>query len=91
MDEKNYINDILADGAKLLSSSGLRFPKELSLEDRIYLLQRMIKYFETNEEYLKCADLEKPLYKLIIKQKQDLNGKRKSIRVKNSITGSQTS
>jgi hypothetical protein len=90
MEEKNYINDILADGAKLLSSPGLRFPKELSLDDRIYLLQRMIKYFEVNEEYMKCAELEKTLFKLIIKQKQDSNGKRKTVRVKNSISGSQT-
>lgn len=90
MEEKNYITDILAHGAKLLSSTALRFPKELSLDDRIYLLQRMIKYFEVTEDYMKCADLEKTLFKLIIKQKQDSHETRKSVRVKNPITGSQT-
>jgi hypothetical protein len=85
MEEKNHVEDIFKEGVKLLTSGKVRFPKELSLEERILLLQRMIKYFELKEEYLSCAALEKPLYKQIIKQKQDSYGKSQ---IKNTLTGS---
>lgn len=88
MEEKNYVEDIFKEGAKLLTSGKVRFPKELSLDERILLLQRMIKYFEIKEEYLMCASLEKTLYKQIIKQKQDSYGK---LRSKNTLTGSTSS
>jgi hypothetical protein len=71
MEDKNYVDDILKEGVKLLTSNKIRFPSELSVDDRILLLQRMIKYFEIKEEYLKCAALETSLYKQIIKQKKD--------------------
>jgi hypothetical protein len=71
MEDKNYVDDILKDGVKLLTSNKIRYPSELSVDDRILLLQRMIKYFENKEEYLKCAALEPSLYKQIIKQKKD--------------------
>jgi len=51
----------------------------------------MIKYFETQEEYLKCAALEKPLYKYVIKQKHDHYGKRKYAGIKNSVSSSEAS
>lgn len=88
---KNYLNDILVDGVALLTSPKLKFPRELSNEDRIMLFQRMIKYFEIQEEYLQCAALEKPLYKYIIKQKHDTYGQNKQTRVKNSLSSSQAS
>ena len=90
-EEKNYINDILSEGVELLLSPKLKFPRELSNEDRIQLIQRMIKYFETQEEYLKCAALEKPLYKYVIKQKHDHYGKRKYSGIKNSVSSSEAS
>lgn len=90
-DEKNYINEILSEGVQLLTSPKLKFPSELSNEDRILLFQRMIKYFETQEEYLQCAALEKPLYKYIIKQKHDTYGRSKQTRIKNAISSSEAS
>lgn len=89
--EKNYLDDILNKGVKLLTSPKLKFPRELSNEDRILLFQRMIKYYEVKEEYLQCAALEKPLYKYIIKQKHDTYGRTKQTRVKNSLSSSQAS
>jgi hypothetical protein len=74
MEEKNYVEEILKDGGILLSNNKIRFPKELDLDNRIVLLQRLIKYFEEKEEYLLCASLEKTLYRQIIKQKQDSYG-----------------
>jgi hypothetical protein len=85
MEEKNYVEEILKDGAILLSKDKIRFPKELNLDERITLLQRLIKYFECKEEYLLCASLEKTLYKQIIKQKQDSYV---STRIKNSNSSS---
>jgi hypothetical protein len=90
-EEKNYINEILSEGVELLISPKLKFPRELSNEDRIQLFQRMIKYFETQEEYLKCAALEKPLYKYVIKQKHEHHGKQKYARIKNAISSSDAS
>lgn len=74
MEDKNYVEEILKDGVLLLTKNKVRYPKELNTDDKILLLQRMIKYFEIKEEYLLCAALEKPLYKQVIKQKQDTNG-----------------
>lgn len=85
MEEKNYVEEILKDGVLLLTKNKVRYPKELTTDDRILLLQRMIKYFENKEEYLLCAALEKPLYRQVIKQKQDSNGQS---RKQNSYTGS---
>jgi hypothetical protein len=84
-EEKNYVEEILKDGAILLSKHKLRFPKELTLDERINFLQKLIKYFEHKEEYLLCASLEKTLYKQVIKQKQDSYG---LSRIKNSFSGS---
>lgn len=88
MEDKNYVDDILKEGVRLLTSNKVRYPSELSVEDRILLLQRMIKYFETKEEYLLCASLEKPLYKQIIKQKKDSYGRPT---IKNTYSGSTVS
>ena len=49
------------------------------------LTEKKLKF--TKEDYLKCARLEKPLYKYIKLQKQESNGRKH--RIKNSITGSQ--
>jgi hypothetical protein len=88
MEDKNYVDDILKDGVKLLTSNKIRYPSELSLDERILFLQRMIKYFEIKEEYLICAALEKPLYKQIIKQKKDSYGRPT---IKNAYSGSSIS
>jgi hypothetical protein len=85
MEDKNYVDDILKEGVKLLTSNKIRFPSELSVDDRILLLQRMIKYFEIKEEYLLCASLEKTLYKQIIKQKKDSYARPS---IKNAYSGS---
>ena len=87
MTEKNYIHKVLSEGVDLLTSPTLKFPRDISNDERILFIQRMIKFFESKEDYLKCALLEKPLYKYIKLQKQESNGRRH--RIKNSITGSQ--
>lgn len=87
MTEKNYIHKILSEGVDLLTSPTLKFPRDITNDERILFIQRMIKFFESKEDYLKCARLEKPLYKYIKLQKQESNGRKH--RIKNSITGSQ--
>ena len=57
----NYFKQMMIEGYELLASDKVVWPEELADSQKIRLLQQAVKYFETIEEYQKCAVLREKI------------------------------
>ena len=60
----NYFKNLMGEGYEILVSKKIVWPSELSLDNKIELLNQAIKYFTEVEEYMKCATLQKKIEEL---------------------------
>ena len=60
----NYFKNLMGEGYEILVSKKIVWPSELSLDNKIELLNQAIKYFTEVEEYMKFATLQKKIEEL---------------------------
>lgn len=53
----DFLDKIMEDGYNLIITSK-RFPKALTISNRLEMLEGMIEYFESKEEFEKCNILK---------------------------------
>jgi len=76
---KNYFNQIMVEGYKLLASEKVDWPYELSDSMKIQLLEKATKYFIELEDYEKCAILQKKIANIINPPKKKRGRPKKQI------------
>jgi len=54
---KNYFNNLMTDSYLIYTQDKIDWPHELCTEQKVDLLNQTLKYFETIEDYMKCAML----------------------------------
>lgn len=62
--ETNYFNTTLDEVYDIFIHEPVNWPHELDIKQRQSLVQKMITYYSTKEDYSKCANLEKILESL---------------------------
>lgn len=64
---QNHFDSMLNEVVEILSSDTIDWPEELSHSDRILLVEKLIAYYESKEQYEKCKPLKKLLDSLFTK------------------------
>jgi hypothetical protein len=64
-DLRNYFDDIMLDVFDLAASKKRRiWDEELTINNKISLLERIIDYFQEHEDYEKCDKLQKKINRM---------------------------
>ena len=58
---KNYFKQLMNDGYEILVAKRIRWPYELLDSQKVELLEQAIEFFRDQEEYEKCAILQKKI------------------------------
>jgi len=61
---ENYFDQIMNDVIDILQQKKVSWPRELTHEEKIQLVQSTLEYFTVAEEYEKCVILQKRLLEL---------------------------
>jgi hypothetical protein len=54
---KNYFNHLMVDSYLIYAQDEIDWPRELCTEQKVDLISQTLKYFESVEDYMKCAVL----------------------------------
>lgn len=54
---KNYFNHLMVDSYLIYTQDEIDWPTELCTEQKVDLINQTLKYFESVEDYMKCAAL----------------------------------
>lgn len=66
-DLHNYFDDVMLDAFDLTASKKRRiWNEELTINNKISLLERLIDYFQEHEDYEKCDKLQKKINRMRI-------------------------
>lgn len=61
---ENYFNSMMADTAQLLTQKVVKWPSELTKEQKVELYVKIIRYCEKTEDYAKCSIISKRLKRM---------------------------
>jgi protein-arginine kinase activator protein McsA len=61
----NFFDKLMNNGYEILVKENINWPKDLTVQQRIQLLNAAIEYFLQTEEYEKCAVLKKQIDRVV--------------------------
>jgi protein-arginine kinase activator protein McsA len=61
---ENHFNLLMQSGFKALDVNKIPWPKEFTLQNKLSLLNKMLEYFTSTEEYKKCIVISKKIKSL---------------------------
>jgi len=65
---ENHFNLLMSSGFKTLDVNRIPWPKEFTLQNKLALLNKMLDYFTSTEEYKKCIVISKKIKSLTRKR-----------------------